>query len=318
MIPKRTLTLLFIALPLLSFAQGTTTFTAMSYNIENAFDTIHDEGKNDLEFCPGGERKWSTYRMFKKLKAIAKVIAAADEEKPVDVVGLCEVENDNVMDCLTKSTPLRHMGYKYVMTNSADDRGIDVALLYSPFTFKLFHHESIRANTDARKTRDILHASGKLLNGDTLDVYVVHLPSKRGGSPALRFSKHVTSLLKTHIDSVFHTRQSPNILLMGDFNADAHSPQIRQLTASGTLTAHTLNIIPGTYKFQGEWSTIDHILSALSSMQHKETFVLPLPSLIQPDDTNRGIKPLRTFLGTFYAGGVSDHLPIISTFVWSR
>ena len=26
------------------------TFTILSYNIENAFDTIHDEGKNDYEY----------------------------------------------------------------------------------------------------------------------------------------------------------------------------------------------------------------------------------------------------------------------------
>ena len=111
------------------------TFTIMSYNIENAFDTIHDEGKNDYEYCDGGERKWSQYRLFQKLKSVGKVIAAADEKRPVDLIGLCEVENDTVMQYLTRRTSLKNLGYRYIMTNSLDERGIDVALLYSPFTF---------------------------------------------------------------------------------------------------------------------------------------------------------------------------------------
>ena len=313
---RTALTLLFILEAWLSFAQRATTFTALSYNIENAFDTIHDEGKNDWEYCTGGERRWTTSRLFKKLHSISKVIAAADEERPVDIIGLCEVENENVMNCLTKASPLRHMGYKYVMTESEDERGIDVALLYSPFTFRLFAHESIRVNTQKRKTRDILHASGSLTNGDTLDIYVVHLPSKRGGASALRFSLHATEILASHIDSVASSRTKPNIILLGDFNADTNSPQIKRLTKEGLLTAHTLHLKPGSYKYQGEWSTIDHILSYLSSLSHKETKALPLPFLIQPDETNRGIKPLRTFLGTAYAGGVSDHLPVMSVFEW--
>ena len=72
-------------------------FTVLSYNIENAFDTRHDEGKDDLEFCEGGERKWSHTRLMNKLKGVSKVIAAADEKRPVDLIGLCEVENDTVM-----------------------------------------------------------------------------------------------------------------------------------------------------------------------------------------------------------------------------
>lgn len=34
---------------------------------------------------------------------------------------------------LTKRSALRTAGYEYVMTNSPDERGIDVALLYHPF-----------------------------------------------------------------------------------------------------------------------------------------------------------------------------------------
>ena len=45
-------------------------------------------------------------------------------------VALCEVENDSVMRDLTHYSALREADYRYVMTQSPDERGIDVALLY--------------------------------------------------------------------------------------------------------------------------------------------------------------------------------------------
>lgn len=41
------------------------------------------------------------------------------------------------MKDLTENSPLREAGYRYVMTDSPDERGIDVALLYQRGTFKL-------------------------------------------------------------------------------------------------------------------------------------------------------------------------------------
>src|SRR3712207_8786524 len=41
--------------------------------------------------------------------------------------------NDSVLTDLTKKSLLRNARYEYVMTDSPDERGIDVALLYSPF-----------------------------------------------------------------------------------------------------------------------------------------------------------------------------------------
>lgn len=36
---------------------------------------------------------------------------------------------------LTKRSAIRTAGYEYVMTDSPDERGIDVALMYQPFPF---------------------------------------------------------------------------------------------------------------------------------------------------------------------------------------
>ena len=290
------------------------TFTVLSYNIENAFDTMHDEGKNDYEYCDGGERKWSQYRLFQKLKSVGKVIAAADEKRPVDLVGLCEVENDTVMQCLTQRTSLSSLGYRYIMTNSLDERGIDVALLYSPFTFHPIETESIRPKTKKDKTRDILHVAGTITGGDTLDVYVVHLPSKRGGSEGQKLSMDICQQLQAHMDSVRTIRQHPNLLIMGDFNAEPTTPQLKLLTRSHHLIDRTAKLQPGTYKYQGEWSILDHILTHTTTLSHQQTRILNLSFLTEPDPTHGNVKPYRTYLGPVYQGGVSDHLPVVSVF----
>ncbi len=290
------------------------TFTIMSYNIENAFDTIHDEGKNDYEYCDGGERKWSQYRLFQKLKSVGKVIAAADEKRPVDLIGLCEVENDTVMQCLTQRTSLSSLGYRYIMTNSLDERGIDVALLYSPFTFHPIETESIRPKTKKDKTRDILHVAGTIAGGDTLDVYVVHLPSKRGGAEGQKLSMSICQQLQAHTDSVRTLRQHPNLLIMGDFNAETNSQQLKLLTRSHHLIDRTAKLQPGTYKYQGEWSILDHILTHTTTLSHQQTRILNLSFLTEPDPTHGNVKPYRTYQGPVYQGGVSDHLPVVSVF----
>ena len=293
-------------------------FSVMEYNVENAFDTIHDEGKNDYEYLPDGERKWNKGRLFKKLRNIAKVIAAADEKRPVDLVALCEVENDTVLTYLTKRTGLRNMGYEYIMTNSLDERGIDVALLYSPFTFHPIDTQRITPQIKEHPTRDILHVAGTIYEGDTLDVYVVHLPSKLGGGEAKERSMKVTRMLRENIDSVASSRQKPNIIVMGDFNAEPHSSQLKLLTESEggfpTLTDVTESLKPGTYKYKGDWSIIDHVLVHSSRLKTKVAESLTLPFLMKDDEAHGGKMLNRTYLGPIYKGGTSDHLPVVVHF----
>ena len=291
------------------------TFTVLSYNIENAFDTIHDAGKDDYEYCAGGERKWSQSKLIQKLKGVSKVIAAADEKCPIDLIALCEVENDTVMQHLIQRTPLSKLGYRYILTNSKDNRGIDVALLYSPFTFHPIERQPLRSNFKKQKTRDILHVTGTLTGGDTLDVYVVHLPSKRGGGEAQKLSMDICQMLKAHTDSIRTKRQHPNLLVMGDFNAETNSQQLKLLTRSHHLIDRTAKLQPGPYKYQGEWSTIDHLLTHTTTLSHQQTRILSLPFLLERDPTHGGDKPRRTYLGTVYQGGISDHLPIVGTFL---
>ena len=42
------------------------------YNVENLFDTEHDEGKNDYEYTPNGGNKWNELKYTRKLHNMAR------------------------------------------------------------------------------------------------------------------------------------------------------------------------------------------------------------------------------------------------------
>ena len=292
--------------------------TFMELNCENLFDTRHDSLKNDLEFLPDGSYKWTPYRYWAKLNHLGQEIVAQSDPVP-DFVAMCEVENDSVMFDLTKRSLLRNAGYEYVMTSSPDERGIDVALLYQPASFALLHSHSIRIKPlpDTRPTRDILYASGLLITGDTLHIFVVHAPSRRGGEQASRpYRLLVASQLAEAVDSVYAISRDAKIIIAGDFNDYADSPVLQYL-----YEHHLINIssdaqgshgAKATYRWHGEWRSLDQILCSPSLAARKQSSVIgDLPFLLEDDEKYGGKKPSRTYLGPRYLGGYSDHLPLV-------
>lgn len=297
--------------------------TFMELNCENLFDTRHDSLKNDLEFLPDGSYKWTPYRYWAKLNHLGQEIVAQSDPVP-DFVAMCEVENDSVMFDLTKRSLLRNAGYEYVMTSSPDERGIDVALLYQPASFALLHSHSIRIKPlpDTRPTRDILYASGLLITGDTLHVFVVHAPSRRGGEQASRpYRLLVASQLAEAVDSVYAISRDAKIIIAGDFNDYADSPALKRL-----YQHHLINIshdargthgAKATYRWHGEWRSLDQIMCSPSMAAAKQKCQIgDLPFLFEDDEKYGGKKPYRTYLGPRYLGGYSDHLPLLVQFAF--
>ena len=147
-------------------------------------------GENlNLNLNLGSSRNWNFGRYWRKLNNIGRVIqqcgSATSPGTLPDIVALLEVENDSTLFMLTRRSLLKGAGYKYVMTNSLDARGIDVAMIYNPLTFRLESSYSIRpelkrskSDTVGIKTRDILYAKGVMRARDTLHIFVVHAPSR--------------------------------------------------------------------------------------------------------------------------------------------
>lgn len=311
------------------------TFRVLFYNVENLFDCAHDSLKNDYDFLPGSSRTWHAGRYKQKVNQIAKTIVAAGQGQPPSLVGLCEVENEKVMDCLTTYSPLKELGYRYVMTDSPDERGIDVALLYQRGDFRLLGCRSlpIRFGDKGRKpTRDLLHVTGLIATGDTLDVFVVHLPSRSGGEKESEPARLLAaSVLKRETDSLFTIRSHPNLLIMGDFNDYPYSRSVSEvlgaMVPAGSICSSRLyNLMggmkEGSYKFRGEWGVLDQLIVSGFLLRNEQGFhtsadkacVCKFPFLLEDDVTYGGVRPFRTYHGWRYTGGFSDHLPVMVDF----
>lgn len=302
----------------------------VEYNCENLFDCRDDSLKNDQEFLPESKRHWTFGRYWKKVNDIGRVIqqcgeTPGDEEDYhlPDLVSLCEVENDSTLIMLTKSSILKGAGYKYVMTDSPDQRGIDVALLYNPLTFRLIDSHSMRISSSShlRLTRDILYVKGGVRSADTLHIFIIHAPSRRNGQKQSEpYRIKVVNRLLQAIDSIRSEQAEASFIIAGDFNDYSNNLSIQMLNEHGmkeaSKNAHGLNHevtgVTGTYKFKGWWNSLDHImLSDYLSRHVTQCYILDKPWMLVEDGTWGGFTPNRTYGGEIYKRGVSDHLPIV-------
>ena len=290
------------------------TLRVMFWNLENFFDYRNDSTSvSDAEFSSFGERRWTRKRFNAKCNAIAKGIlwAGSAEGGLPDVIGFAEVENAFVLRRLLQETALRKLDYKYVHFDSPDSRGIDVALLYRSSRLKLedarpchlFQADTVMA------TRDILlcRFSGRF---GPFSVLVNHHPSKYGGTtvsePRRRLAVERLRFLADSLTALGENR----IIATGDFN-DTPANMVYKLLEP-TLVPRAVELFErgrGTIKYDGAWNLIDmfYVSPALSSARMS---ILYIPFLKVPDATHGGTKPLRTYTGPRYTGGVSDHCPV--------
>lgn len=309
-----------------SFSQS---LTFVELNCENLFDYRHDQGKDDAEYLPEAVRHWTRHRYWTKLNHIAQELLSASDDGIPSLIALCEVENDSVLHDLTRRSLLRNAGYEYLMTASPDLRGIDVALLYSPFFFAPVRSYALRVApvSNMRPTRDILYACGLVgpqLAGDdgggrhdTLHVFVVHAPSRFGGNRYSRpFRQAVADRLCLAVDSVRACSPDAAILVAGDFNDGADSKMLSQICRHGlcnlTRDARGANGAKGTYRYKGRWEHIDHILASPYIYNKVDTAFIHDPMfLLEDEPLYGGSRPRRTYHGVRYQPGYSDHLPLV-------
>ncbi|MGL4332055.1 MAG: endonuclease [Bacteroidales bacterium] len=309
--------ILLLAVCIYAEASDFRSFRIVFYNVENLFDTRKDSAKQDEEFLPESPRKWNYTKYRKKQLDISRVLCAIGEWDIPALAGLCEVENDSVLMYLTRRTPLRELGYRYVMTDSPDRRGVDVGLLYQPDQFRLIESNSIRQPLELPPTRDILHVTGQVMSGDTMDVFVCHLPSRRNGERLTNVvRKRASATLMRYVDSVASVRLTPVIIVMGDMN-DGDPQALFDVSADKLIHVSHGQNNTGSYYFQNAWETIDHFLVSpylndsannVSVFQSK-SFIFAPDFLLQENKKGEKV-PKRTFRGTFYTGGYSDHLPV--------
>ena len=301
----------------------------MFWNLENFFDWRRDSlslSESDTEFSSFGKRHWTRRRFLAKCNAIAKsVFWVKDTEGALpDVIGVAEVENRFVLERLLKDTQLYKTDYRIVHFDSPDPRGIDVALLYRSSRLELLRAKPIGvgSGTDPPfRTRDILLAEFLGPCGDSVAFLVNHHPSKYGGKTSDRREVALRRLRAT-TDSL-QNEGFMNIVAMGDFNDTPDNDAFGILTDGWpwplvNLAEPVAERGEGTIRYSGKWELIDmfFVSQGVAGGGHiPEMKVLGVPFLMTRDNAHSGEKPLRTYTGPRYVGGVSDHCPIV---VWIR
>lgn len=313
-------------------------FRVMSYNVENYFDCVDDSLTRDEEYLPGNIRGWNYNRYLQKQINIARTIVAIGGWTPPSLVGLCEVESRKAMIDLTRYSPLSNLKYAYVHYESPDARGVDVALLYQPESFKLIESQPVSIafeNESKSTTRDILYACGEVPSGDTLYVFVCHFPSRLGGEMESANKREKTAkVLRQQVDVVFSKDNDANIIIMGDFNDYPDNESLEKVLKAvfpekSFFVGNLYNLMyplhkagKGTHKHGGDWGVLDQIIVSGKLLNDSSDFftskeaaeIFDADFLSEEDKKFLGKQPFRTYVGMKYNGGFSDHYPVYVDF----
>lgn len=304
------------------------------YNLENLFDTLDTPDVLDEEFTPNGANHWIGKYYWEKLERMADVISqlgTALTPDGVALLGVAEVENITVLQDLVKEDKLKDRKYRIVHYDSPDDRGIDVGLLYNPKYFDVVSSRSVKVDLTplgGKDTRDILYVSG-YFKGEPMHVMVGHWPSRRGGEEASEpFRKKAASVCKMLADSVRAIDPAAKIVVMGDLNDDPTNASITQVLMSKGKKSEVFenNFFSPFYEFykkglgtmawRDAWGLFDQIMLSFqmvndngSGFRFYKAEVFNKKFLQQTSGNFRGY-PFRTFVGSDYIGGYSDHFPV--------
>ncbi len=312
-------------------ACGQSSHRIVFYNVENLFDTFDDPLTRDEEFTPQGAKHWTSKRYMTKLRKLSEVLDSIGGGDFPLVIGLAEVENRKVLEDLTEKTLLADGQYGIVHGDSPDERGIDVALLYRKDQMEVLETGFLRIpfpEDPSIHTRDVLYAK-TLFQTDTLHFFVCHFPSMVGGEKQSEWKRQrAASVVRRKVDSLFHVDAGAALVIMGDLNGKADTPAQQVLGTrnpdkrirNGELYNTGYYLLKknyGSYRYRGQWQTIDHIIVSGSLLRGKagcslsrRMTVFSAPFLLEEDKTHFGFKPRPTYRGPRYAGGVSDHLPV--------
>lgn len=314
--------------------------TVAFYNLENLFDTINDPKKQD-EKSPLMEMSTRERGQVypKKIKNMARVISEIGVDPKYSknapaVIGVCEVENKDVLHDLINDPQLRDKDYDIIHFDSPDMRSIDVALLYQKKAFKPTNyskHELLIYDDSSKKriyTRDQLLVSGKL-DGEQMHFIVNHWPSRRGGEARSRPKRVAAArLTKKIVDSLQTIDPYAKIIIMGDLNDDPHNVSVKKvLNAKAEKEDVKLKGIynpmmkmakkgMGTLAYRDALNIFDQMMFTkpfldkdFSSFKIFKTGIYNPAYMTNKKGRYKGY-PKRSFVGATWTGGYADHFPV--------
>lgn len=312
--------------------------TIAFYNVENLFDTINNPETFDDDRSATGKDVWNTKKYNAKIENISRVLAEIGRETTKEtpaIIGLCEVENRQVLEDLINHAHLQDQHYGIIHFDSPDERGIDVALLYKKQFFQPINSQARKliiyeADNPGKRdyTRDQLVVSG-YLNKEEVHFIVNHWPSRGGGEARSAYKREKAAILNRRIiDSLVKLNPEAKIISMGDFNDDPTNKSFKKIlkttgSKNGILPGDLFNPMEtmlktgkGSLAYRDSWNLFDQIymtgnliLGKDSGFKFYQAGIFSSPFLITSTGQFRGY-PARTYGYSGYEGGYSDHFPV--------
>lgn len=314
------------------------------YNVENLFDTFDDPDTDDKDFLPDGTMHWDKAKYHDKLGRIAQVLSDMGGWRYPGIIGLCEVENALVIEDLLRRREFARASYRFAITEGGDSRGIDVALLWDSRVYRRLRQREIPAYplSDNRLWIDYheklprhggRHALWTTLKhvptGEILEVLVVHAPSRRQGTRSTSKQRiKVMSHIRKVIDDILQVTPDRHIILMGDFNDNPTDRSVSMTLQAKTphrgdsidslsmynMSALTFLERQGSHRHQGRTWQPDQIIVSGSLLRRTGGHLRvsrQAAKIFDPEYLrHRNGDPLRSFKGTHYTYGYSDHFPV--------
>jgi predicted extracellular nuclease len=311
-----------------------TLFTAF-WNTENFYDWLKDPVRNDSDFTPNGMYQWTEERYNEKLDHISQVINDMNGGKGPDIIGFAEVEHKAILDEMIEKK-LNKNKYKSIEFESPDARGIDCGLIYNCKDLLLLNAEPDTVIlSSGYKTRAILNASFQTRYTDTINVFVNHFPSRRGGQDESEISRiEAAKVLKSKVDQLLKANPKAKIIIVGDFNDQPSDTSIRYIL--GAMPVDCKNYIAGnlynldypkfveqkegSFLYRGHWDFLDQVIISGGLLNGDIKYVcnsfeiFKKDYLLEKEGKYKG-SPFPTFGGKKYLGGYSDHLPVTAKFI---
>lgn len=305
------------------------------WNLENLFDVQNSPRRTDkLQRAIGrGLAGWDQNVLDGKINQLSSIIAQLNNGQGPDVLGICEVENDHVLNLLIQALNPLGRNYGIVHHDSQDRRGIDVAFIYDQ---NLFSVEHVFDHTVMRRTatRALLQVNFRTTRNNQLLVLIAnHWPSRSGGQLESEGYRQIAGETLAYFHQrikEIHGNDTP-VLAMGDFNDEPFNSSLTRHALS--LRSRTrvvrgsrpyfLNLMwplmdegIGSFFFNNEPNMLDQFL-ANENMLKQNSVIRVLLDSVQinnfPEMTNTGTypTPIRYGMGNrINPNGFSDHFPI--------
>ncbi|MDC9723103.1 MAG: endonuclease/exonuclease/phosphatase family protein [Urechidicola sp.] len=310
--------------------------TIAFYNLENLFDTIDNPLKKD-EYSPILQLKTNKSEAYwSKIDNMSRVLSEIGKEKTgksAAVIGVCEIENSNVLDDILNTSYFKNQPYDYIHQESPDWWGIDVALIYnttlfSPSDYKSFELKAWNDKGYRVKTRSQLLVSGYLDN-ELIHLIINHWPSQRSGKDKTAYLRKKSAELTLSILNQIKLEESNSkIIIMGDFNDNPTDESIKKTLGAKPekkkLKENDLynpfeNMFKkgmGSLGFRDNVNLFDQlILTSNLSINNYKNYQFYKAGIYNPTylTTKQGRYkgyPFRSFSNNQFTGGYSDHYPV--------